>query len=66
MTTPLAFDAAGEGTAVLLLHSSVANRQMWQPQWAALSAQHRVVSCDLAGFGESPLPAPGWCDAEDA
>jgi pimeloyl-ACP methyl ester carboxylesterase len=65
MTTPLAYDVAGDGSAVVLLHSSVANRHMWQPQWADLTARFRVVSCDLAGFGESPLPSSGWCDAED-
>jgi len=65
MTTPLAYDVAGEGPPVVLLHSSVANRQMWRAQWADLTARFRVISCDLAGFGESPLPSPGWCDAED-
>jgi pimeloyl-ACP methyl ester carboxylesterase len=66
MTTLLAHDVAGAGTAVLLLHSGVGDRRQWDPQWAALTASHRVVRADLRGFGESPLPAEaGWSDSAD-
>jgi 3-oxoadipate enol-lactonase len=66
MSTLLAHDVAGSGTAVLLLHSGVASREQWDPQWEALTASHRVVRVDLRGFGESPLPAEsGWSDSAD-
>ena len=66
MTTVLAHDVAGSGPAVLLLHSGVGDRRQWEPQWAALTAAHRVVRADLRGFGESPLPAEaGWSDSAD-
>lgn len=60
----LAHDVTGSGPAVLLLHSLVCDRRMWEPQVAVLaSAGFRVVRCDLAGFGESPLPADAYDDA---
>jgi 3-oxoadipate enol-lactonase len=31
---------------------------MWDPQWRTFQRAHRVVRCDLRGFGRSPL-APG-------
>lgn len=54
----LTFDDAGRGPAVLLLHSSVADRRMWRGQFDAIAADHRVIAPDLPGHGESAL-APG-------
>ncbi|WP_426566252.1 alpha/beta fold hydrolase [Angustibacter sp. McL0619] len=66
MSSLLAHDVAGSGTAVLLLHSGVAGREQWDPQWEALTASHRVVRADLRGFGETPLPTEsGWSDSTD-
>lgn len=53
----VAFDDAGNGPAVVLLHGFPLNRRMWQPQLTALAgAGYRVIAPDLRGFGES---APG-------
>jgi len=54
----LTFDDAGHGPAVLLLHSSVADRRMWRGQFDAIAADHRVIAPDLPGHGESAL-SPG-------
>ncbi len=54
----IAHVVAGEGYAVVLLHSGVCDRRMWDPQWPALTERFRVVRPDLRGFGESPL-GPG-------
>ncbi|MFF0422917.1 MULTISPECIES: alpha/beta fold hydrolase [unclassified Streptomyces] len=56
----LSHDLAGTGpSTVVLLHSGVCDRRMWDGQFAALAAAgHRVVRCDLRGFGDSPLDAP--------
>lgn len=63
----LAYDLAGTGPAVLLLHSTVCDRRMWDPQWQPLiSAGYQVVRCDFRGFGETPPPQAPWNDAEDA
>ncbi|MFD7341682.1 alpha/beta fold hydrolase [Streptomyces violascens] len=62
----LAYDATGDGPALILLYSTVCDRRMWDPQWPALvEAGYRVVRCDFRGFGESPLPNRRHNDAED-
>jgi pimeloyl-ACP methyl ester carboxylesterase len=52
----LAYDLAGSGPDVVLLHSSIADRRMWDPQLPILTPGHRVLGLDLRGFGESSLP----------
>ncbi|MGH3359026.1 MAG: alpha/beta fold hydrolase [Nocardioidaceae bacterium] len=51
----IAYDRAGPdgGVPVVLLHAGIADRRMWKPQWAALTAHHDVVRLDLRGFGDS-------------
>ncbi|MFJ5828612.1 alpha/beta fold hydrolase [Streptomyces sp. NPDC093089] len=55
----LSHDLAGHGpSTVVLLHSGVCDRRMWDGQFTALAeAGHRVVRCDLRGFGDSPMDA---------
>jgi 3-oxoadipate enol-lactonase len=60
----LDFDVTGDGPAVLLLHSTVGDRRMWDPQVAALAAAgHRVVRLDLVGHGGTPVPAGRFDEA---
>ena len=41
----LSHDVAGDGPPLVLLHSTVADRRMWDPQWTALlDAGYRVVA----------------------
>ncbi|MFH9953093.1 alpha/beta fold hydrolase [Streptomyces roseolus] len=56
----LSHDTAGTGhRTVVLLHSGVCDRRMWDGQFQALAdAGYRVVRCDLRGFGETPVDAP--------
>ncbi|MFC9390179.1 alpha/beta hydrolase [Streptomyces venezuelae] len=56
----LTHDLAGDGpSTVLLLHSGVCDRRMWDGQFRVLAeAGHRVVRCDLRGFGDTPVDAP--------
>ncbi|WP_329132578.1 alpha/beta hydrolase [Streptomyces sp. NBC_01476] len=62
----LSHDVAGDGPAVVFLHSGVCDRRMWDPQWAVVAAAgHRVVLCDLRGFGRSPAPGRPHNDADD-
>ncbi|WP_320044506.1 alpha/beta fold hydrolase [uncultured Desulfobacter sp.] len=50
----LAYEEAGKGPAVLLIHGFPLSRKMWRSQVQALSeAGFRVVVPDLRGFGES-------------
>ncbi|MFD4141535.1 alpha/beta fold hydrolase [Streptomyces sp. NPDC058572] len=62
----LSYDMTGEGPAVVLLHSSVCDRRMWDAQFEALAdAGHRVVRCDFRGFGRSPVAEGPYTDAGD-
>ncbi|MEU3605925.1 alpha/beta hydrolase [Streptomyces sp. NPDC035033] len=56
----LSHDTAGTGPlTVVLLHSGVCDRRMWDGQFQGLAeAGHHVVRCDLRGFGETPVDAP--------
>jgi pimeloyl-ACP methyl ester carboxylesterase len=62
----IAYDVAGTGPALVLLHSTVADRRMWDPQWPVLAdAGFRVVRCDFRGFGETPATLEPYNDADD-
>jgi pimeloyl-ACP methyl ester carboxylesterase len=61
----LAYDEAGSGAPLLLLHAGIADRRMWDDVMPALSERFRVVRCDLRGFGETPLPDGPFVYAAD-
>jgi pimeloyl-ACP methyl ester carboxylesterase len=62
----LAHDGAGSGPTVVLLHSTVCDRRMWDPQLPALvEAGYRAVRADLRGFGETPMPDRPYNEAQD-
>lgn len=52
----IAYDVAGHGPAVLLLHAGIADHRMWDEVAELLVATHTVVRPDLRGFGASPVP----------
>ncbi|MEO7980951.1 MAG: alpha/beta hydrolase [Sporichthyaceae bacterium] len=66
MPSPLHHLVQGSGPAVVLLHAGVADLRMWEAQATALAPTHRVIRCDLRGFGQTPL-APGrpYADGQD-
>lgn len=51
----MAFDVAGEGLPVVLLHGFPFNRSMWREQAEALRASYQIITPDLRGQGESEL-----------
>ncbi|MFD5461613.1 alpha/beta fold hydrolase [Kitasatospora sp. NPDC127059] len=62
----LSHDDSGTGPAVLLLHSSVCDRRMWDHQrQALLDAGHRVIRCDFRGYGKTPHPDEPYGAAAD-
>ncbi|MFD5425013.1 alpha/beta fold hydrolase [Streptomyces sp. NPDC127084] len=63
----LMHDVTGHGPAVVLLHSSVCDRRMWDAQWKVLAESgHQVVRCDFRGFGETPAEeARPYEDSDD-
>lgn len=50
---------------VVLLHAGVADRGMWSVVARGLVSTRRVVSPDLRGFGDSPIPGEAYADADD-
>jgi 3-oxoadipate enol-lactonase len=51
---------------LLLLHSGVCDRRMWDPQWPVLvEAGYRVVRGDFRGFGDSPMADRPYSDVGD-
>jgi pimeloyl-ACP methyl ester carboxylesterase len=62
----LSYDIHGDGPTVVLLHSSVCDRRMWDRQVPVLTgAGYRVVRCDFRGFGETPVADRPYSDAGD-
>ncbi len=57
--TALAYDDRGGGPPLVLVHAFPLDRRMWEAQ-AELSAVCRLLTPDVPGLGESPLPPGGW------
>lgn len=53
----LAWEEAGRGLPVVLLHAFPLNRRMWEPQRDALARRYRVITPDFRGHGKSEVPA---------
>jgi len=52
----IAFHEAGSGKAVMLIHGFPMASGIWKGFTGKLSESFRVITPDLPGFGESPLP----------
>jgi len=57
----LAYEAAGHGEPLVLLHGHSFDRRMWDPQFAELAKHYRVIRYDLRGYGLSDRPVED-CD----
>lgn len=53
---PMAYEEAGGGAAVLLLHAGIADRRMWRDVIPTFASHFRVIAPDLRAYGETPLP----------
>lgn len=52
----LAWEEAGQGLPVVLLHAFPLNRRMWEAQREELAPRYRVLTPDFRGHGESQVP----------
>jgi pimeloyl-ACP methyl ester carboxylesterase len=50
------YEVHGQGPAILLTHGYSATSEMWRPQVAALSREHRLILWDMRGHGRSDYP----------
>jgi len=63
--TRIAYDEAGAGDALVLLHAGLGNRSMFDAQMADLAKRYRVIRIDARGAGESMRTASSYSDAGD-
>ena len=61
----LAYDEAGRGPAVILLHGAFLDRGTWDLQMPALAARYRTVRYDIRPFGESTVPDKPYRTTDD-
>lgn len=54
----IAYERAGSGPPLLLIHGLGGTRGIWRPQIEELAREREVIAVDMPGFGESP-PLPG-------
>lgn len=52
----LAYEAAGDGPSVLLMHDGLGDRRTWDGQWGALTERFHAIRFDARGFGASADP----------
>jgi pimeloyl-ACP methyl ester carboxylesterase len=62
----IAYERAGEGPPLVLVHGAAADRRMWQPQLAALADEFTVVAWDEPGAGRSSDVPAGFALADYA
>jgi pimeloyl-ACP methyl ester carboxylesterase len=60
-----AYDLAGDGPAVTLIHAGVADRSMWDDVVPHLVDSHTVLRYDMRGFGETTELEPTEWGAHD-
>jgi pimeloyl-ACP methyl ester carboxylesterase len=51
----LSYEVAGDGEAVVLIHSGITDSRSWDPQFAEFARRFRVVRYDMRGFGQSDV-----------
>jgi pimeloyl-ACP methyl ester carboxylesterase len=56
----VAYQRAGQGPAVVLLHGFTQDSRVWTPQVAALSDRFTVIAWDAPGAGQSSDPPPDF------
>ena len=59
-TLNIAYQVAGAGDVVLLLHGWGGEAASFQPVFDWLAQSHTVYALDLPGFGKSQIPPTAW------
>lgn len=63
--TRIAYELAGSGPVVVLLHAGICDRRMWDAQWAAFTARNTVLRYDMRGYGATPMVAGAFSHRAD-
>lgn len=51
---PIAYDEAGTGVPVLLIHGTLTDGRLWRPVTGLLERHCRTIACHLRGHGRTP------------
>ena len=51
----LAYDVAGTGPPLVLVHAGITDRRMWDDVWDDLAADHTVIRYDTRGYGDTRI-----------
>ncbi|MGH2617648.1 MAG: alpha/beta fold hydrolase, partial [Thermomicrobiales bacterium] len=65
-STRIAYDVAGSGHPLLLLHAGLGDRRMWDAQAPAFAEHFTVIRFDARGFGETRMPTAPFTAYADA
>jgi pimeloyl-ACP methyl ester carboxylesterase len=58
---PITYEDFGEGSpAIVLVHGWSCDRRYWSKQVGPISVEHRVITLDLGGHGESGFGREDW------
>ena len=58
-------EVTGVGPAIVFLHEGIADSRMWEPQWTSFATRYRLLRCDFAGFGRTPIDRLPVTHAQD-
>src|SRR4026209_1797364 len=58
-------EVIGNGIPVLFLHQGIADCRIWDRQWTSFAPTYKLMRCDLAGFGRSPISKVPIAHARD-
>src|SRR5437763_1678419 len=61
----LFYEVAGRGHPLLLIHAGVADRRMWDDQFAAFAGRFRVIRYDTRGYGLSRTEPTAFSNRQD-
>lgn len=61
----LAYQMAGQGRPLVLIHAGIADSRMWDEHFEEFSRHFRVIRYDIRGFGQSVMPAGTYADHDD-
>jgi len=61
----LAYEVAGHGPSIVLIHAGVADMSMWDEPFHELSKRYRVLRYDMRGFGASKTEAVEFSNRKD-
>ena len=61
----LFYETAGQGPTLVFIHAAIADRRMWNREFADHAKDHTVVRYDVRGLGRSPPASSEYSDVDD-